>query len=102
MQEAAEAAAKEKAGNIPVENNKGGGKKGQEETTIAFKSSHIAALDNSAGKELDIKDAKTSSPEKKNEEKTSACGGDARMPASQKGNKRNVKGKKIKRWMFPW
>ena len=89
MQEAAEAAAKEKAENILVESNvKGGGKKAKRKPPMPL-NPPIAALDNSAAKELVIKGVKTSSAEKKNEEKTSACSGDAHVPAGHKGKKRN-------------
>lgn len=60
----------------------------------------IATLDNSAAKELDVKDAKTSSAEKKNEEKMSQCSGDACKPAGAKGKKRKNEGKKSKEGSF--
>lgn len=57
-------------------------------------------MDNSAAKELDIKDAKTSSEEKKNEEKMSQCSGDACEPVGAKGEKRTNEGKKSKEGSF--
>ena len=57
-------------------------------------------MDNSAAKELDIKDAKTSSEEKKNEEKMSQCSGDACKSVVAKGEKRTNEGKKSKEGSF--
>ncbi|XP_015777767.1 PREDICTED: uncharacterized protein LOC107355701 [Acropora digitifera] len=100
LQEAAEAAhAKEKAKNIPVKCNKVDGKKARRKLPLPS-NPPIAAMDNSAPKELDIKDAKTSSEEKKNEEKMSQCSGDACEPVGAKGEKRTNEGKKSKEGSF--
>ncbi|XP_067035925.1 EH domain-binding protein 1-like [Acropora muricata] len=99
LQEAAEGAAKNKAGNIPVGNNKGGVKSAKSKpllpvnTFVAPRQQTNSGVDNFAAKELKIKDVKTSSAQHENEEKKSGCSEDAHIPFC-KGKKRNNKGRK--------
>ena len=99
LQEAAEGAAKNKAENIPVGNNKGGVKSAKSKpllpvnTFVAPRQQTNFGVDNFAAKELKIKDVKTSSAQHENEEKKSVCSEDAHISFC-KGKKRNNKGRK--------
>ena len=99
LQEAAEGAAKNKTENIPVRNSEGGAKSAKSKpllpvnTSVAPRQQTNSGVDNFAGKELGIKDVKTSSAQQKNEEKKSMCSEDAHIPFC-KGKKANNKGKK--------
>ena len=97
LQEAAEGAAKNKAENIPVGNNKGGVKSAKSKPLLPV-NTFVAPRQqtnsgNFAAKELKIKDVKTSSAQHENEEKKSGCSEDAHVPFC-KGKKRNSKGRK--------
>ena len=107
LQEAVEGADKKKTENIPVGSNKDRARSAKSKpllpvnTSVAARQQKNSGVDNISAKELGIKDAKTLSSQRKNEEKKSACGEDACMPFGGKEKKRSNKGKTSKEESSP-